>query len=135
MEINESAKWIKRIFVLICFPVVIGSILLTLSLIEEVSYLNSDSTSSFDWSCVSTNIPFETEVLAALGDIEPGDEFVDQNVVVISLPDNELPSHYILPQDLPALSGHKATQRITHNSPINWFFTDVPISKAVKSDK
>ncbi|WP_372806863.1 hypothetical protein [Pontiella sp.] len=116
METNESAKWLKRIFILLCFPVVIGSILLTVTIVENLSYMLDDSPSFFD----------TTKVVAANGDLKPGDIITEDRVGVMTMQNDELPAHYIAASSFVAIRGHKIIAPLSHKAPLSWYATDVP---------
>ena len=116
METNESAKWLKRIFILLCFPVLAGSILLAVSVVENISYMLDDSSSFYD----------TTKVIAANGDLKPGDIITEDCIGVITMQNDELPAHYIPTSSFIAIRGHKIITAISHKAPLNWYATDIP---------
>jgi Flp pilus assembly protein CpaB len=125
METNESAKWLKRIFILLCFPVVIGSILLTLTIVENISYMLDDSPSFYD----------TTKVIAANGELKPGDIITEDNIGVITMQNDELPAHYIPTSGFVAIRGYKIITPLSHKAPLSWYATEVPKTNIVITAK
>ncbi len=123
MEKNETAKWLKRIFILLCFPVLTGSILLTVSIAENISFMLDDSPSFYG----------TTKVIAANGDLKPGDTITESNMGVVTMQNDELPAHYIPTSSFVAIRGHKIIAPLSHKSPLNWYATDIPKTNRVDS--
>ena len=121
METNESAKWLKRIFILFCFPVTIGSILLTVTIVENISYMIDDTPSIWN----------TTKVIAANGELNPGDIITEDKIGVITMQNDELPAHYIPSSGFVAIRGHKIITPLSHRAPLSWYATDIPKTNIV----
>ena len=121
METNDTTKWIKRLFILICFPTVIGSFLLVVLVIDNISYMLDDSPSVWD----------TTKVIAAKGALQPGDLITESNIGVITMQNDELPPYYIPTSSFAAIRGHKIITPLTHKAPLTWYATDIPKTNIV----
>ena len=115
MESNRTDKWLKRIFILLCFPVAIGSTLLTLSVVEELSWLLEKDEEYYE----------TTKILVMQHNLMPGDVLSEMNVAIMSRSKTNLPSAFLIPQDFWIINGHKITYPIKRKEPITIFHTDL----------
>lgn len=115
MENSKTDKWLKRIFILLSFPVIIGSTLLSLTLAEQISWMLDDGEESHE----------TIKILVMKHNLMPGDELSNMNVAVMSRSETNLPAAFLTPQDFWIINGRKITYPIKQKEPITVFHTDV----------